>query len=295
MLMDKIEEQVQKLNNETLNHSKRVGFYTYALSKKMGFDRKTSKEIGIAAMTHDLGKKDIDQSILTKYGRLTEEEFDEIKKHPELGHKALLELESQFEPIQFKIMLDVSLNHHERYSGGGYPNGISGSDIPLAANIVSATDLFDALSFKRVYKEAWEEKKLLEHIGDQSGVALNPTVAKTFLDNSDMFYALKNHIGDSQQIDINNFDQEVEDILRNLGTPLNDAKNSIVQKMSTKNDSVAVVADSSIELPEKSASKEAGVELPKGGKPKSTEMELPDADKPADHKGGGGQGNGRKI
>lgn len=220
MKMEKIENQVQKLNNETCIHSKRVGFLAYALARELNFDKDYSKQIGIAAMTHDLGKKDINQDVLNKKGSLNEDEYNEIKRHPQAGYDSLMAVKDQFSPAQMNLMLDIALNHHERHSGGGYPNNKSGDEISKEANLVSMVDFFDAVAFERVYKKAWKNDKVIEVVKDMNGKAFKPEIADTFLANKEKFFVLKDYLGNAKDISIDNFDQEVENALARKGMKL---------------------------------------------------------------------------
>lgn len=130
----------------------------------------------MAAMLHDVGKVGISDIILQKPGRLTEEEFAEIKKHANLGALMFIEQDSEVD----KMAYEIALSHHERWDGNGYPQKLAGQNIPLPARIVAVADVFDALSSRRVYKEAWEETRVLEELQKQAGSQFDPVIVKTF-------------------------------------------------------------------------------------------------------------------
>jgi len=214
-----IVDQVANLNDETQIHSKRVGLYAKAFSIILGLNNEESNKIAIAAVTHDLGKMHIDKNVLEKPDKLTEEEFELIKKHPELGYQELIKNKSKLNqsPEQFRVTLEVALYHHEKYNGFGYPQQLKGEEIPLSAQIVGVVDVFDALSCERVYKRSWDKEELMDFMAEQSGKAFNPVLVNAFLKNQDIFYGLKDYIGSSNDLDITNMDSEVSNFMKRNG------------------------------------------------------------------------------
>jgi HD-GYP domain-containing protein (c-di-GMP phosphodiesterase class II) len=194
--------EVKELNKETETHSQRVGVYTMAYCLALGIDSEESEKISVAAITHDLGKKFMIE-ILEKESKLTDEEFDVVKKHPQLGHDELIKQKERLNQseAQFKITLDVALSHHEAYDGSGYPNGLKGSEIPTSAQIVSIIDVFDALSTKRGYKEPWDREEIEEYFEKQSGTKFNKAYTDCFVENLDMIYMLKRNVEAAQEND----------------------------------------------------------------------------------------------
>lgn len=163
-------------HQETKDHTVRVSRMTVELSKHLGItDEKELKRIETSATLHDVGKIGIPDAILTKPGALTQEEFDVIKTHPQIAFDILSDIE------YLKNCIDIPYCHHEKWAGGGYPRGISGDEIPLAARIFAVIDVWDALSHARVYKEAWPESKVLEYIQAQSGKQFDPHVVNVFI------------------------------------------------------------------------------------------------------------------
>jgi HD-GYP domain-containing protein (c-di-GMP phosphodiesterase class II) len=133
----------------THTHSINVSIYALSLGAYMKMQPETLSELGEAALLHDLGKSKVDLAILNKNGSLTDKEFREIKKHPDMGYKIGLNL-----GIDNQNVLDGIRHHHEKMDGTGYPAKLKGSTIPLFARIIGICDIFDALTSRRSYKEA---------------------------------------------------------------------------------------------------------------------------------------------
>ena len=136
-------------DNDTGDHIQRMTSYCVFLARLNGFDAHQLDEIELAAPMHDVGKIGIKDSILLKNGKLTDEEFNEMKKHTTIGADILKNPDS---PI-LECARQIALCHHEKWNGRGYPNGTSGADIPIQARIVAVCDTFDALTSKRPYKK----------------------------------------------------------------------------------------------------------------------------------------------
>jgi len=174
---------------ETGAHIRRIREYTALLAKLNGAYEIEAQMIGKMAALHDIGKIAIPDSILAKPAKLTPEEFDIIKTHASHG-KHILEEAFKSNPKSGTIAVDIAYSHHERYDGKGYPLGYKGSHIPINARIVSLVDCFDALANKRIYKEAWMMKDILEHIESESGKAFDPKLVRLFLKHIDKFTAI---------------------------------------------------------------------------------------------------------
>ncbi|MBP2673210.1 MAG: metal dependent phosphohydrolase [Deltaproteobacteria bacterium] len=139
----------------THGHSFRVARFSNAIARQLGVPEKTLHDLDVAAYMHDLGKIGVPESILGKPGKLTEDEFAEIKKHPLLTNKIL-------EPIQLPSrIVDAAVQHHERVDGKGYPFGLKGENISPYARIITVADVFDALTSKRPYRDAMTVEKAL--------------------------------------------------------------------------------------------------------------------------------------
>lgn len=136
-----------------------------------------------AAPMHDIGKIAVPDNVLQKPGRLTEEEFEVMKRHAAEGGKIIRSIMGGIEePYYIQIASDVASFHHEKWNGEGYPSGISGENIPLGARIMAVADVFDALISKRCYKEAMPVDKAFQIIEESAGEHFDPQIAKVFLD-----------------------------------------------------------------------------------------------------------------
>ena len=199
---------------ETGPHANRIGAYASEIYEKWALKKElpqktieTYKDIlRMAAMLHDVGKVGIKDEILQKPGRLTPEEYDQMKQHTIKGARLFIEPQSEFDDIAGQI----ALNHHERWDGTGYPGyvaltgkalpdyaneqgkprGKRGEEIPLFARIVSVADVYDALSCRRVYKNAWNENEVLEELRKESGKQFDPEMIEAFFDTIDMIRAI---------------------------------------------------------------------------------------------------------
>lgn len=144
-----------------------------------------------AAHLHDIGKVAIPDSILQKKGKLTDEEFAVMKSHPQEGAKILDNTIKGFESdAYYQIAHDMALYHHERFDGKGYPSGISGTDIPLAARIMAVADVYEALRSKRHYKDGFSKEKSMVIIRENIGTQFDPDIAAIFLDHIDEMEAV---------------------------------------------------------------------------------------------------------
>jgi len=162
-------------DHETKGHSERVVDLTLQLAREMGISDSELLHMRRGAMLHDIGKTGIPDSILLKTGPLNGDETGVMQLHPEYAMKLL-------SGIPFlQPALDIPYCHHEKWNGTGYPQGLKGEDIPLAARIFAVVDVFDALSYERPYRGAWSRKKVLEYIRQQSGEHFDPKVVKAFL------------------------------------------------------------------------------------------------------------------
>lgn len=161
-------------------HVDRVGETSYQIAKIMGLEQKICEMIKYAAKVHDIGKIAIPDSILQKPNKLTEQEFEVIKSHTTKGLEMIVNLKHN--PI-FSFTGEIVLYHHEHYNGNGYPYGWKGRDIPLSARITAVADVFDALTHKRVYKEAWSADQAIEHISRLRESQFDPEVVDAFLLN----------------------------------------------------------------------------------------------------------------
>jgi hypothetical protein len=176
----------------TGNHINRVSKLSYRLAKKIPSsiytDNNLIKEefldtIMLSSSLHDIGKIAISDTILNKPGKLTTEEFEVIKTHTTKGYEMLKEIEKDFDNNMFiSLGLQISKSHHERWDGKGYPEGLKGNEIPLAARIVAIVDVYDALISERPYKPAFSKEKSLKIIEEGVGNHFDPVISKIFID-----------------------------------------------------------------------------------------------------------------
>jgi putative two-component system response regulator len=157
-------------DTETGNHIKRVGLYSARLAMALGLDQSEVDSIRLAAPMHDVGKIGIPDKVLRKPGALTAEERRIMETHTTIGAELLSGSES---PVLCKAK-EIAEFHHERWDGRGYPHGIAGSEIPLAARIVAVADVYDALSQNRVYRAAMPEPQVLEILQQGRGTHFDP-------------------------------------------------------------------------------------------------------------------------
>jgi HD-GYP domain-containing protein (c-di-GMP phosphodiesterase class II) len=159
----------------TFGHSERVALVASQLAVAMGMSREQAERVRIAGLVHDVGKIGVPEGVLTKQGKLTEEEFGHIKKHPEMGYTILRDIHL------LEDVLPGVLHHHERYDGRGYPHGLAGERIPFIARILAVADTFDAMSSTRSYRSAMAREVVLAEIGRCSGTQFDPALAMTFV------------------------------------------------------------------------------------------------------------------
>lgn len=184
-LFETLAAAVEFRSGESGGHVRRIHDITRFMlantSLGNGMSGKEIENISLAAVMHDVGKIAIPDAILNKPGRLTKEEFDVIKTHTTLGALLLEKIPQLRETDTYYYAYDIALHHHERWDGGGYPDGLKGDKITLCAQIVSLADVYDALRCKRVYKAALLREKVLDMIcGGECGV-FNPALLKCFL------------------------------------------------------------------------------------------------------------------
>lgn len=158
----------------TCGHSQRVALLTAQLAEKAGLDADQVDRFRIAGLVHDIGKIGVSEHVLTKQGGLTNAEFDEIQKHPEIGAKILKDIP------QMEDILGGVLHHHEKFAGGGYPHGIAGDAIPLVARMITLADTFDAMSSSRTYRNAMNRNAVLDEMKRVVGTQFDPELAEHF-------------------------------------------------------------------------------------------------------------------
>ncbi|MCX7796546.1 MAG: GAF domain-containing protein [bacterium] len=163
-------------DRETEGHSQRVADLTVKIAEKLGINSEELVHIRRGALLHDIGKIAIPDSILLKPDKLTEEEWEIMRKHPIHAFHILSRIE------YLRPAIDIPYCHHERWDGSGYPRGLKGEEIPLSARIFAVADVFDALTSNRPYRKAWKREEAISYIKEQSGKQFDPKVVKVFLE-----------------------------------------------------------------------------------------------------------------
>jgi HD-GYP domain-containing protein (c-di-GMP phosphodiesterase class II) len=164
-------------SKETGNHVKRVAEYSYILAKQLGMSHEEAELLKIASPMHDIGKVAIPDSVLKKPGKLTDEEFDIMKAHTNIGYGLLKNSSRRI----LKTAAIVAHQHHEKWNGRGYPQGIQGEEIHIYGRITAIADVFDALGSERVYKQAWELDRILNLFKEERGQHFDPMVVDAFM------------------------------------------------------------------------------------------------------------------
>ncbi len=163
-------------DRETEGHSQRVVDLTMRLAKKLGISDENLEHVRRGALLHDIGKMGVPDSILLKPGKLDEDDWAIMKKHPIFARDMLLSI-----PF-LKPAIDIPYCHHEKWDGSGYPQGLHGEDIPLSARIFAIVDVWDALRSERPYRPAWSDEEALEEIRRGKGSHFDPVVVEAFFD-----------------------------------------------------------------------------------------------------------------
>jgi putative nucleotidyltransferase with HDIG domain len=162
-------------DHETTGHSFRVAYYAVALARALGLRGDTLKAIEWGSLLHDVGKMVVPDDILRKVGPLTEDEWHIMRQHPNWGFDMLAEVGFLQQPA-----LEIVYSHHERWDGAGYPRGLAGEDIPLAARIFAVVDTYDAITSDRPYRRAHSHQAALAELMRVSGKQLDPRIVETF-------------------------------------------------------------------------------------------------------------------
>ena len=181
-------EIAESRSHETGFHVKRVAEYTKLLALELGLSEEEADMVSIASTMHDVGKLAVPDAILNKPGKLSLEEFEVIKTHTTVGYNMLKKSKGKV----IKLAAIIAYQHHEKYNGKGYPQGLSGSAIHLYARIVAIADVFDALSSKRVYKEAWDLSEIVALLKVERGEHFDPLLTDIFLRHMDKVEKIMN-------------------------------------------------------------------------------------------------------
>lgn len=196
-------------DNETGNHIRRTQYYVKLLAEKLRFhprfesflnNDKTIEMLFKSAPLHDIGKVGIPDAILLKPGRLTVEEFDVMKTHTTLGREAIIQAEKNLGiTVPFlQFAKEIAYSHQEKWDGSGYPEGLSGDDIPISARLMAVADVYDALVSRRVYKEPIPHDKALEIMLEGKGRHFDPDMTDAFLECQDEFRQIGEKYADTE-------------------------------------------------------------------------------------------------
>ncbi len=168
----------------TSGHSQRVADISVAIAKRMGLPQESVDKVKLAGLVHDIGKIGVMESVLNKPGSLTDEEFQHIQKHPEIGERILTPVADDEE------ILRLVRNHHEYYDGNGYPDGLTSGQIALGARILAIADAYEAMTSERPYRKAMNDKAASAEIERGKGTQFDPEIADAFLRNKDSQWLL---------------------------------------------------------------------------------------------------------
>jgi putative two-component system response regulator len=181
-------------DGDTGEHIARIGYLAEALARHLGVPPERARQMRMAAPMHDIGKIGVDDHVLKKPGPLTPHERRLMERHPQMGADILGHSD---EPL-FALAAEVALHHHERWDGGGYPQGLRGEAIPLSGRIVAVLDFFDALTMARCYRPAFPDAKALEMLGAAAGSHFDPDVVACFLHHAPELIALRDWVNSNQ-------------------------------------------------------------------------------------------------
>ncbi len=182
-------------DNDTGMHVVRMSRFSQKLAEKFGLNHEQCEQILHASPMHDVGKIGIPDRVLLKPGKLNAEEWEIMKTHSAIGAQIL----SRGKHKLTKLAKTIALCHHEKWDGSGYPNGLSGSKIPLEARIVSIADCFDALTSERPYKQAWSIEDAMKEMDRVNGISFDPDLMKAFHEILPDILKLKNELPDEER------------------------------------------------------------------------------------------------
>lgn len=170
---------VDARDSYTGEHSKNVYKYVTLLCNSLNINRKEKEEIELAAKFHDIGKIGISDSILNKPGRLTDEEYNEMKKHPVIGSEVISKIDG------FETVSSIIRHHHERWDGNGYPDRLSSSKIPFGAQIIAIADTYDAITSNRVYRKSLGKARAMQILMEERNKQFNGSLVDIFVGQID--------------------------------------------------------------------------------------------------------------
>ena len=170
-----LSDQVQEKDSYTHSHTNNVKEYALKIGNKLRLSKEKIENIGLAAMLHDIGKIEVPDYILNTPGKLTEEEFDIIKKHPVIGAELVKE-------TYYENLSDIILQHHERIDGSGYPSGLKGNEILIEAKVVAMADVYHAMITDRPYRKGLKYSEIIKELKELSGIKYDKEIVDALLD-----------------------------------------------------------------------------------------------------------------
>ena len=174
-IISSLEKSLLEKSDETEKHNYRLKEFALKIGEKLNLENDKLDELEILTRLHDIGKIAIPDSILKKPGALNEEEWDKMKEHPEIGYRIAAASK------ELAAIADKILSHHERWDGTGYPNGLTGEEIPLLSRIASVVDAYDAMTNDRVYRKAMDEEEAKKELIDCAGTQFDPQIVEVFV------------------------------------------------------------------------------------------------------------------
>lgn len=241
-LMQMLSTTIEAKDEYTQGHSHRVAEYSVLIARELGWNEKDIEDLKNAAYLHDIGKIGIPDTILNKPAKLTDEEFSIIKEHTTIGANILKNI-SLIDHVQ-----EVVRNHHERYDGLGYPDGLKGDEIPIRARIVAVADSYDAMSSQRIYRNQLPLEKIIRELEHNKGTQFDPAIADVFLKllSEDRVHVKEDYLSMTENNELPEAEIEmskfISDIMSTLRTQKNRENLDFLTGLPTRNKGEQVVA-----------------------------------------------------
>ncbi|MCY9668644.1 HD-GYP domain-containing protein [Paenibacillus alginolyticus] len=176
-LISALTKSLDSRDTYTARHSEKVANYALKIAKEMKLSSEQCDAIYVGGLLHDIGKIGVPEYILTNTGRLSDEEFKIIQKHPVIGYETIKHISA----FNKNGIMDIVLYHHEKYDGTGYPEGLKGEEIPLYARIMAIADSYDAMTSTRVYRKPLSKESAINEISKKKGIHFDPHIADLFI------------------------------------------------------------------------------------------------------------------
>ena len=211
-LMQMLSTTIEAKDEYTKGHSHRVAEYSVLIARELGWNEKELSNLKNAAHLHDIGKIAIPDTILNKPSKLSEEEFSIIKEHTIIGANILKNI-SLIDHVQ-----EIVRNHHERYDGNGYPDGLKGKEIPLHARIVAVADSYDAMSSQRIYRNQLPSEKIIQELENNKGTQFDPKITDIFLKllREDRIHVKEDHLSITENTQIPEAEIEMSQFISDI-------------------------------------------------------------------------------